>query len=152
LERGKQRFQHQVGKTNWVVPVTGPWNCKIPWSKHLSHRHGVRFAVHVCHLVDFDPQRSVLLDEQYIYKYGLFLEIRNHVVHSLQDVVHRPPLGRHMELSVDHAVRFHTDQRPAQTHTGSLATTFGVVYDHILDHVLNGHVQLPGNYLGIRRG
>jgi len=50
----------------------------------------MRFGVRVSDIDVFHPQRSVQLDGQHTYKYGLFLEIGYRVLHYIQDVVHHP--------------------------------------------------------------
>jgi len=82
--------------------------------------------------------------------YGLFLEISKHDLHIIQDVDHRLLLERHMELFVDHAVRFYIEHQSEQTHTGSLASTIGVVDENICDHVRYGDNRLLNLYLGVQ--
>jgi len=46
-------------------------------------------------------------------------------------------------------VRFYVVLQPKQTHTGSLARSFGVIHDHLCDNIFDGDIQLLGHHLGI---
>jgi len=65
-------------------------------------------------------------------------------------IIYKMWFERHMELFVDHAVRFHIVRQPKQTHTGSLARSFGVVHDRECDNVFHGVGQLLGHHLGVQ--
>jgi len=64
----------------------------------------MHFAVHVCQCGAVKRQWCILLGGQYVYQRELFLECGNIGLLGLQDVDRRQPLGRHMELFVDHSV------------------------------------------------